>query len=162
MKTQPHKSSYLPLLFVGIAVILFSTAGIAAIKGWLPAPTDASGNIIPSHNSAVELAKADALTAHAAQRLAKAKARANGTCAECGFVVSTGEINGHDDDFGISATGASLAGDRNEKSLNSSKSYEIIVRMADGSIRALTHAHPANWRPGARVIIIDGTNPSRR
>lgn len=159
MRTQPHKSRYLPLLIPAIAVILFSTAGIAAIKGWRPAPVDASGNMITPHNSA---ARADALKAHAAQKQAEAKARANGTCAECGFVVSIGEISGHDDDFGMGTIGSLLARDRDEKSLHSAKGYEIIVRMADGSIRAITHEHPANWRPGTRVIIFDGATPSRR
>ena len=34
MKTRADKSSFLPLLITGIAVILFSTAGIARMLGW--------------------------------------------------------------------------------------------------------------------------------
>lgn len=162
MKTQPHKSRYLPLLAVGMAVILFSTAGIAAIKGWLPAPTVNLGNTVPFENSAVKPVKTSALPAKATKRLAEARARTNGRCVDCGIVVSMLEINGHDDDSGIGVESGLLAGDQDEKSLNSAKGYKIIVRMTDGSIQAITHLHPANWRPGTRVIIIDGAIPSRR
>lgn len=162
MKKQPNRPAYLPLLIVSIAVVLFSTAGIAAIKGWLPASSDGSGDTQALQMPSVAPAKAVAPAAETAARQAKIKARANGRCAECGLIVSIGEINGHDDDFGIGAAGRLSAGDRNEKPLNSTKRYEIIVRMADGSNRVIDDASPANWRLGARVIIIDGTLPSRR
>jgi hypothetical protein len=31
--------------------------------------------------------------------------------------------------------------------------------MAGGSSRVINHANPANWRPGERIILIDGANP---
>jgi hypothetical protein len=30
--------------------------------------------------------------------------------------------------------------------------------MSDGSSRVFMDAHPANWRPGERVILIEGAN----
>jgi outer membrane lipoprotein SlyB len=68
----------------------------------------------------------------------------------------------HDDNLDIGATGRSSAGDRDESPLNSAKYYVLVVRMADGSSRVINQASPANWRPGERVMIIEGTNSSRR
>ena len=45
---------------------------------------------------------------------------------------------------------------------NRAKSYEIIVRMADGLSRVFNDANPARWRSGERVIVIDGADPSNR
>jgi outer membrane lipoprotein SlyB len=39
----------------------------------------------------------------------------------------------------------------------STKSYEVIVRLRDGSTRAFTAANSASWRAGERVMIIEGT-----
>ena len=113
MKTQADKSSYfhragaargvLTLLITGIAVILFSTAGIARIVGWGPNSTDGPG-----------------------------------------------------------ATGGVVAGNPGETRVESTRSYEITVRLADGSSRVIIDAKPASWRPGERVIVIDGADPSNR
>jgi outer membrane lipoprotein SlyB len=45
---------------------------------------------------------------------------------------------------------------------NRAKSYEIIVRMADGSSRVIDDANPARWRTGERLIVIGGVRPSNR
>ncbi len=37
----------------------------------------------------------------------------------------------------------------------------IVVRMADGSSRAIDDANPARWRAGERLIFIAGTDPLR-
>jgi hypothetical protein len=55
-----------------------------------------------------------------------------------------------------------MAGTPDETRAGSARSYEITVRLADGSRRVIDHASPANWRPGERVIVIDGANPSDR
>lgn len=39
------RASYLPLLITSIAVMLFSTAGLARMMGWGPNSTDDSGGI---------------------------------------------------------------------------------------------------------------------
>lgn len=160
MKTQSHSYLYLPWLVVGIAVILFSTAGIAAIMGWHPASIGDSGNPVALHDSAEVSTKAVVQTAETAQR--RARARANGRCAECGLVVSMGETNGHEDDVGVGAAGGVMDADQDERPMNLVTRYEIIVRMADGSYRVINQASPASWRVGERVIVIAGTNPAHR
>jgi len=162
MRTRSQSYRYPLKLVVGTAVVLFSAAGIAAIVGWRSASAGNPDDIIMLHDSAGPSANVVALTSHAAQRQAQAKARARGRCAECGLIVSMEAINGHDDNLDIDAAGRPSAGDQDESPLNSAKHYELVVRMADGSSRVINQASPANWRPGERVMIIDGTNSSRR
>ena len=115
------------MLITGIAVILFSTAGIARMMGWGANSTADSGDILERDQSATALATG--------------KARARSRCPECGVIVSVREIERHDDDTG---------------------SYEFTVRMADGSKRVIDDVNPARWRPGERLIVIDGAHPSSR
>ncbi len=85
MNTQADKSSYfnragavrgvLGPLLMGIAVILFSTAGIARVMGWGSNSTEGSSDILALDQSApVPTASA---------------ARARPRCPECGVIVST-------------------------------------------------------------------------
>lgn len=135
MNPQANKFRYLPLLIAGIAVILSSTVGIAAIMSLLPASNDGSGDVFALDNFPVAPAKPVAVTAQTAPGKVTGDARANGRCAECGVIVSTREIDAR---------------------------YEITIRMADRSNRVINHASPASWRPGERVIVIDGANPLNR
>lgn len=57
------------------------------------------------------------------------------SCAECAVVLSKRKI---------------------EQAGAGAKGYEITVRMKDGSSRAFIEANSANWRPGQRLILIDG------
>jgi len=162
MKTQARRAQYLPLIMVGIAVILFSTAAIAAILGWRSASTDGSGDTADVRKVAVAAVEADPVPEYTAQRRAKVRARAKGRCAECGVIVSIGKMAMHEDEFGSGAATGLRAGNRDESQLKSARRYDINVRMADGSSHVVSHASPANWRTGERVIIIAGANPSRR
>jgi hypothetical protein len=162
MNTQANNSRYLPLLSVGIAVILFSTAGIAAIMGWLPASTDGSGDILALDDLPVASAKPVAVTAQTAPGQVGGGARAKGRCAECGVIVSTQEIDARDEGAGLDASGGTLASNEDELRVTSARRYEITIRLADRSSRVISHASAASWRPGERVIVIDGANPSNR
>ena len=71
MKTQTGKSSYVPLLITGIAVILFSTAGIARMLGWGLSSTGDSDDIPTLEVSATS------------------EGGARPRCPECGVIVST-------------------------------------------------------------------------
>ena len=158
MKTQASKSSYfhragaaggvLTLLITGITVILFSTAGIARMMGWGTTSTGASGDIFALDETAPVQTMSEA--------------RANGRCAECGTVVSMREVERHDQDSDPGAAGGATASNRGETRVKWTRSYEITVRLADGSSRVINDAKPARWRPGERVIVIDGANPSNK
>jgi hypothetical protein len=148
MKTQADKSTYLPLLLTGIAIILFSTAGIARVMGWSPNPTGASSDTVALDQTA--------------DVSATSESRARPRCPACGVVVSMREIERHGEDIGPGAGGGATAGDGDETGLKTNGSYEITVRLVDGSSRMFVDANPARWRTGERVIVIDGANPSHR
>jgi len=157
MMTQADKSSYfhragaargvLTLLMTGIAVILFATAGFARIVGWGPNSTDDSGDILALDQAAPG---------------PTSEARAKPRCPECGVIVSMREIERHDQDSGPGAAGGVKTGNRDETRVKPARSYEIVIRLADGSSRVINDAKPARWRPGERVIVIDGADPSNR
>ena len=59
----------------------------------------------------------------------------------------------------LGAIGGGIAGNQIEKSVRTSKSYEVTVRMEDGSLRTVSSATQPNWRTGERVRV-DGNNIS--
>jgi hypothetical protein len=69
------------------------------------------------------------------------EARAGARCPECGMIVSTREIERHGEE--------------------SPRSYEFVVRMADGSSRVIEDEDPGRWRTSERLIVIDAVGPSR-
>lgn len=156
MNAQANESRHLPMLIVGIAVILFSTAAIARIVGWIPASTDGSGDVGASDDHPV------AATAQMAPLPMLGKSRSKGRCAECGVIVSTREIYTRDEGDDSHASGRTVAGSPNELRVTTARHYETTIRLADRSSRTINHASPASWRPGERVIVIDGANPSNR
>jgi len=144
MKTQAVKKfSYLPLLIASIAVVLFSTAGIARMMGWGPNLTGDFGDI------------------PALEDAATSEAGAGSRCPECGFIVSMREIETHIDHSCTGATSAAAPGNGDETRVKSARSYEINIRMNDGSSRSFTAENPAKWRAGERLIVIAGADPSQ-
>lgn len=112
--------------------------------GWGPNSADGSGEILALDQKAPVSATSEA--------------RVRARCPECGVIVSIREIQASNEDAGPRATGGAVAGGRSETRSKATKSYEITVRLADGSSRVFNDANPANWRPGERVIVIDGAN----
>lgn len=56
----------------------------------------------------------------------------------------------------IGATGGAVAGYQIQKHTSGSKSWEIGVRMDDGSMRTVTQDQPPTWRSGDRVRFVNG------
>ena len=56
----------------------------------------------------------------------------------------------------LGAAGGALAGKEIEKNVRTTKSWEINVRLDDGSYRTLTSEQPPFWHGGERVRMIDG------
>lgn len=158
MQTQTGRSPYfnragaarglLLLLVTGFAVILFSAAGFAHMMGWGPNSTDDSGDIF-----ALDLT---------APVPATSEARAKPRCPECGVIVSMREIEVRNEDSGPGAEGGLVAGHQDKTRVKSTRSFDITVRLADGSIRVINDANPARWRTGERLMVIDDVRPSNR
>ena len=59
-------------------------------------------------------------------------------CPDCGVVVAVKQVE--------------LKG----KPADSSRQYQIRVRMSDGSERTVTYTHPPSWKAGDRVRLLNG------
>ncbi len=57
----------------------------------------------------------------------------------------------------LGAIGGGYAGHQVEKNMRTTKSYEVQVRMEDGSLRALPSATAPSWRAGDRVKVEGGS-----
>jgi outer membrane lipoprotein SlyB len=119
------------------------------------------------------------------ERLANsANARANARCNECGVIESVREIatKGEGSGLGVvggavvggvlghqvgggrgqdiatvaGAVGGAVAGNEIEKRVKSVKSYEITVRLENGSSRVIHEASTPSWRVGDRVRVVNG------
>jgi outer membrane lipoprotein SlyB len=56
----------------------------------------------------------------------------------------------------LGAIGGAIAGHQVEKQVRKTASYEIVLRMEDGSTRVLAESQPPVWRPGDRVRVSNG------
>lgn len=180
METQANKSPHMLFWIAGIAVTVFSAGGIAAIMGWIPTSISS-----PADDNALAKQPAAPASAQARAQVAdRATARANTRCAECGVVELVREIEtkgegsgvgavggavvggvlGHQVGGGrgqdvatvVGAVGGAVAGHQIEKHVKSTKSYEITVRLEDGSSRVIHEAGAPSWRTGDRVKVVNG------
>lgn len=186
-ETTKTKSSQLLTMAVGIAVILFCVAGIAAIMGWIPTS-------IGGVRDGAVVGEADKPAKKAAQSAVPAKVKtppaqvASSTpvvkCSNCGVIESVREIVAKGEGSGlgaaggavvggvlghqvgggtgkqiatvVGAVGGAVAGNEVEKRVKAAKSYDISVRLDDGSTRVINETNPPSWRSGDRVRIVDG------
>jgi outer membrane lipoprotein SlyB len=106
------------------------------------------------------------------------------TCAECGVIESVREVDakgkggglgavggavvggllgnqvgagrGKDAMTVIGAVGGAVAGNEVEKRVKTTKSYEVTVRLHDGSSRAVSETGLPSWHIGDKVKVING------
>lgn len=119
-----------------------------------------------------------------AQSSTEAKSSAQAKCTECGVIDSIREVTTKGEGSGLGviggavvggllgnqvgagsgkdvatvagAVGGAVAGNQIEKSVKSTKSYDITVRFEDGSSRVIHEENAPAWRPGDRVKVING------
>jgi outer membrane lipoprotein SlyB len=68
----------------------------------------------------------------------------------------TGGGRGRDVMTVLGAIGGAVAGHQVEKNVKKVKSYEIAIRLDDGSSRLITQDNPPAWRAGDRVRLVNG------
>lgn len=114
METQARKSPHTLFWIAGIAVTLFSAAGIAAIMGWIPTSTGGSGETIGQAKPPAAQAKPAAANAYKAPAQPPAQvatnAPARARCAECGVIESVREIDTKGAGSGVGAVGGAVVG----------------------------------------------------
>jgi outer membrane lipoprotein SlyB len=184
MEAQASKSPH-PLVWVAaIALIVFCSAGVAALMGWIPTSMGKPDEQTLTQNGkpaagATHPAAGKAHSAPAAIPVAAAV-----KCAECGVVESVREVETKGEGSGIGAVGGAViggvlgnqvgggngkkimtavgavggavAGNEIEKRVKSTKSYETTVRFDDGSSRSISGASAPTWRAGDKVKVING------
>jgi len=139
MSPASSKLPYLTLLIAGMAIILFSTAGVAHMMGWGANVTeDADGILDPQQ----------AIAAKSTEVYTRRK------CPECGVIVSMQKMQSHDE--ALRTTGDARAGNPEATPGKMSGRYAITIRMSDGSIRVIDDTNPPQWRTGERLIVIGG------
>ena len=105
-------------------------------------------------------------------------------CAECGVIESVREVDTKGSGSGVGAVGGgvlggllgnqvgggrgkdvmtvvgvvggAVAGNEVEKRVKATKSYDVTVRMSDGSSRVISEATQPSWRNGDKVKIVNG------
>ena len=185
METQVTKSPHSLMWIVGIAIILFCAAGIAAIMGWIPTsmghPND-NATLTNLEKPQANVTKPHITKPHSAQVASNSTAKAK--CTECGVIESTREVvtKGEGTGLGaaggavvggvlgnqvgggdgkkiatvVGAVGGAIAGNEVEKRVKSTKSYDVTVRLDDGSSRIIHVANAPTWQTGDHVKIVDG------
>jgi len=126
-------------VIAALSVILFSLVGVGVMTGFIP--TSLSG---PGDTQAPKNARASDMSS---------TAPADNACADCGRVevVSLYEPRARS---GASGAGSEIA--YRPKPVVASQRYEVLVRLADGTIRAFSYDTQPEFRVGDTVRIIAG------
>jgi len=173
-----------PLLIVAsIAVILFSAVGVSAIMGWLPkSGAEPAVSSVDANKKAAVAEVRPAQKSHSVQ-VATASTPAP-ICANCGVVDSIHEVqkeapasgvgavaggvlggvvghqmgNGRGQDVMtvVGAVGGAVAGNAIEKNMKKTTSFQIRVRLEDGTTRVLNQPTAPSWHVGDRVRVVEG------
>ncbi len=156
METQANKSPHTLFWIAGIAVTVFSAAGIAAIMGWIPTSTSSPSESVAVVKPPIAPAKTASTTtsaqaredaraqeARAQAREARAQARAQAPvqvvqarCAECGVVESVREITTKGDGSLVGAVGGAVVGGLlgNQVGDGSGKKIATVVGAVGGAV----------------------------
>lgn len=175
METQGNKTMNPLMVVAGIAVILFSAAGIAAIMGWIPTSfgqardgtalsANGKGSASPAVRSNQRVAsKVKCAECGVIESVRQVEQRGEGTGLGAAGGAVVGGLLGHQVGGGrgkdvmtvVGAVGGAVAGNEIEKQVKSTTGYEITVRFDDGSSRMFP-SNESTWRSGDKVKIVNG------
>lgn len=180
MITETKRSPHPMMLAAGVALIVFCAVAISAIMGWIPS---SMGRNADNHVSALDKPTATAEKPSRTTPL-RVASTAKAVCASCGVVQSVRAIETRGTGSGVGAVGGAvvggllgnqvggghgkeamtvvgalggaLAGNQIEKTVKSTTSYEIVVRMDNGSHQTIHESSQSSWRSGDHVKVING------
>ena len=167
------------MLIAAIAVIVFSVAGIATMMGWLPS---VQSKVDPVADSRPDPAANAARPARSpASRPPRMTSSAAAACGDCGVVESIRAVESKGQGSGLGAIGGAMvggilgnqvgrgngrtaatvvgagagayAGHEIEQNVNKSISYQVRVRMNDGSIRTFHEPAQPAYAIGQKVRV---------
>jgi outer membrane lipoprotein SlyB len=174
------------LIAAGVAVLLFSTLGAAALMGWIPSATSTSGERAPAAQAPA--AQVPAVTPQK-KNLIPARTPAGVLCATCGVVEAMNaiEVKGKTSGVGAvaggvaggllgsqfgnggtqavltvgGAAGGAFAGDAIEGHVKKRTEWRVTVRMGDGSARVISQNAQPPYAVGDRVRVVNGSTLER-
>jgi hypothetical protein len=147
----PHKRPgilYPVMLVAAIAVIVFSVVGIATMMGWMPSARSGGG----ATDKATEVPGASPGAIQPALTPAP-------SCDVCGVVESIRPVQVKGEGSGAGAVGGAVVGagaypgHEIEKNMQNSVSYQISVRMNDGTTRTFYEPAQPALAAGQKVRI---------
>jgi outer membrane lipoprotein SlyB len=169
------------LIAAGVAVLLFSLLGAAALTGVLPSASSFG-------SSSAGSAKSTNGGANGTKSAAAAKP-AGKSCATCGVIESIRAVEMKGESSGLGAVaggvaggvvgnqfghggtrtlltiggaaGGAFAGDAIEKNLKKHVAWRVDVRLSDGTLRTLSQKAQPPFAVGDRVRIVDGSGIER-
>jgi hypothetical protein len=144
----------------GVVVILLGISASSAVTAWLPTSTGVAGVVFARDLLPASPARPDGPQAQVFSARGEPEARIRGRCPECGVVAFIREIDERSAGVDSGAARSATKGDHSEAPQQSTKRYEVNVRMRDGTSRVFVEANPANWRPGERVILVEAARLS--
>lgn len=162
---MPWTRNYPIVIATGVAVLLFSLVGVAAISGVLPKDVikhnPHATPLIETTASAAAAKKANCRSCGVvkAVRVIEVKGEASGVGAVAGGVV--GAVIGHEVVDGknqglatiAGGVGGAVAGHEIEKQTKKQKVYRVTVRMDNGTERTLSLAQEPAFSVGSRVKV---------
>ena len=132
----------LPVLAAGIAAILIGAIAVAALM--ITAQT-ANGEAAPAAAEDVAPAIVVPGAVHGYR------------CDECGVIESMRVVEAQAEKSGAAASGRTTPR-HDATGADQPRSYEITIRLQDGTMRVIRDAKPAHWRHGEQVTIIAGAD----
>jgi hypothetical protein len=117
----------------------------------------AVGNLLPEKMSSGAAVTASLPPESVLLEAEMAALRKRSKCDECGVVESTRGVERVVATVDLPTAVVKKGSARQQRVAAPIDSYEVMVRMEDGSNRMFSHAPPANWRVGERLMLIAGT-----
>lgn len=128
MKTQEVRNPLLTLQMGSITVVVLSLGAVAALMAVMPSVAAVSPSPTFAH----------------AEPADEPQPRVHAACEQCAVVTAMREIKPLEHEINSSA--------------ESTRRYQVTVRMRNGSTRVIEQARPANWRMNERLILIGGAH----
>lgn len=167
---------------VGIAAVMGWIPNSMGGPGENAAMAPQSANTAPAANRKTQRAASSQPALKAPS--APVRVAAAASCAECGVIESVRQIDAKGEGSGVGvvggavvggllgnqvgggrgkdvmtvvgAVGGAMAGNEVEKRVKTTTSYDVTVRMNDGSSRVISEANQPTWRTGDKVKIVNG------
>jgi len=150
MDTPSDRFSSLRPALAGLALVLLVVAASARILGYLPGQI---GALRDAQVIATASADGDIDVEPGSMPPAPGSAMGMRRCPECGVIVSIREI------AATPSTASTAAQDPDAVTAPAAR-FEYTVRLQGGAERLIIDANSTRWRPGERVIFIDGAGPA--